>query len=193
VPWSTLIANGMDTDHLQAVHDRSLRQPATLEQLDRWRLRLSYRARVTGSHLSDRLMKRLSGDDIDVAITCSGGSMIFVESRIRQWRTFVILSMCPTAEGGSVIRGVVGIAGAPQRLRIRSALRLTVWLFRSFLDKDLGVLGGMQWHEPYHALTPGDRLTGRLCRYFRSLPEFSPPSSSDADARPADAYSRASA
>ncbi|MBV8457733.1 MAG: Rieske 2Fe-2S domain-containing protein [Acetobacteraceae bacterium] len=193
VPWVTLVANGTDMDHLQAVHDRSLRQPATLEKLDRWRLRFSYRARATGSHLGDRLMKWLSGDDIDTSITFSGGSMVFVESRVRRWRTFVILSMCPTAEGGSVVRGVVGIAGAPQRLRMRGALRLTTWLFRSFLDEDVGVLGGMQWHEPHHALTPGDHLTRRLCCHFRSLPEFSPPASRDADARPADAYSRASA
>jgi nitrite reductase/ring-hydroxylating ferredoxin subunit len=191
VPWSTLIANGMDMEHLQAVHDRSPRQEPSLEALDRWRLRLSYRARVTGSHLSDRLMKCLSGDDIDASITCSGGSMILVQSRVKEWRTFIILSMCPTAEGGSVVRGVAGVAGSPRRLRTQGAVRLTAWLFQSFLDKDVGVLSGMRWHEPRHLLGLGDDFTRRLCGYFRCLPEFLPLGPSAADGLPAAARLRA--
>ena len=106
---------------------------------------------------------------------------MFVESRIKQWRTFVILSMCPTAEAGSVVRGVAGIAGSLRRLIMRGAARLTAWLFRSFLDKDVGVLDGMQWHQPYDALSLGDHFTRRLCGYFRSLPEFVPLSPSGAE------------
>jgi nitrite reductase/ring-hydroxylating ferredoxin subunit len=192
VPWSALIANGMDMDHLQAVHDRALRQAPSLDQLDPWRMRLSYRVRVTGTHLSDRLIKHLSGDDIEASITCSGGSMILVQSRIKDWRTFILLSMCPTAAGGSVVRGVAGIAGAPRSWRTHIAVRLTAWLFQSFLDKDVGVLDGMHWQEPRQSATLGDDFTRRLCGYLRALPEFSPPAAPNPEIAPSDARLRAS-
>ena len=34
LPWSTLTSNGMDIDHLQAVHGRKLREPPTFQRLD---------------------------------------------------------------------------------------------------------------------------------------------------------------
>ena len=110
LPWSTLISNGMDIDHLQAVHDRSLREPPLLVQLDAHHMRLTYRTRVTGSHLSDRIMKWLSHDDIRGSITCAGGSMMKVEANINGRETFILLSMLPVARGGTSIHGIAGQA-----------------------------------------------------------------------------------
>jgi phenylpropionate dioxygenase-like ring-hydroxylating dioxygenase large terminal subunit len=174
LPWSTLISNGMDIDHLQAVHDRKLRAPPTLRRLDRHRMRLDYRAQVTGRHLSDRVMKWISGDDIRTSITCIGGSMMLVESSVGRHRTFVMLSMCPDGSAGTEIRAVVGVAGAPDRLAARAAARMAAWLFHAFLKKDVGVLQLMQWHEPDAEITHGDALTRSLCAFFRSLPGFAP-------------------
>jgi hypothetical protein len=55
--WSTLVSNGMDIDHLQAVYGRALRESPTFVQLDRNSVRLSCCARVTGNNVSDRVMK----------------------------------------------------------------------------------------------------------------------------------------
>jgi nitrite reductase/ring-hydroxylating ferredoxin subunit len=170
--WSTLIANGMDIDHLQAVHDRAMREPPTLRQLDAHRLRLDYCAGVTGRHLSDRVMKWISNDEIRTSITCIGGPMMLVESRVGRRQTFVLLSMCPDAKGGSTVGAVVGVAGAPDRLATRIAVRLAAWLFHAFLQKDVGILRQMDWHEPEVELTRGDGFTRRLCDFFRSLPEL---------------------
>ena len=60
VPWSTLIANGMDMDHLQSVHDRALRAAPTLRQTDRHRMRLDYQSRVTGRRLSEAMLCRVA-------------------------------------------------------------------------------------------------------------------------------------
>lgn len=174
LPWSTLIANGMDIDHLQAVHDRKLCEPPALRRLDRYRMRLDYRAQVTGRHLSDRMMKWIANDDIRTSITCIGGSMMLVESSVGRHRTFVILSMCPDGGSGSTIRAVVGVTGAPERLSRRAAARGAAWLFHAFLKKDVGVLHEMQWHEPETEVTQGDALTRSLCAFFRSLPAFAP-------------------
>jgi aminopyrrolnitrin oxygenase len=172
LPWSTLTSNGMDIDHLQAVHDRKLHEPPTLRRVDRHRMRLDYRAQVTGRHPSDRLMKWISGDDIRTSITCIGGSMMLVESAVGRHRTFVILSMCPAGESGSTIRAVVGVRGDPAQARTRMSARIAAWLFHAFLKKDVGILQQMDWHEPEVEITHGDALTRSLCAFFRGLPAF---------------------
>jgi aminopyrrolnitrin oxygenase len=174
LPWSTLTSNGMDMDHLQAVHDRELIEPATLRHIDEHRVRLSYRARVTGSHLSDRMMKWLSNDEVRTSITCVAGSMMLVDSAVGRHRTFVILSMCPVGRGASSARAVAGVAGAPERASARLSVAVAAWLFGAFLEKDVGVLQQMNWREPDVEITPGDALMRGLCRFFRSLPEFDP-------------------
>jgi nitrite reductase/ring-hydroxylating ferredoxin subunit len=172
LPWSTLSSNGMDLDHLQAVHDRKLRAAPTLRRLDEYGLRLDYRAGVTGSHLSDRIMKWISDDEIRVSITCVGGSMMLVESSAGRHRTFVIISMCPSGPVATTVRAVAGVAGAPGLLRSQISAGLTAWLFHAFLRKDVGVLQEMDWHEPDYEITLGDSLMRSLCEFFRMLPEF---------------------
>ena len=172
LPWSTLTSNGMDIDHLQAVHHRKLIEPATFQRIDQHRVRLSYRARVTGSHLSDRMMKWLSDDEIQTSITCAAGSMMLVDSVVGAHRTFVILSICPIGPAGSAAMAVAGVAGSPERVAARLSAALAAWLFHAFLKKDVGVLQQMQWREPQLDATPGDVAMRRLCQFFRSLPEF---------------------
>lgn len=172
--WSTLIANGMDIDHLQAVHDRQLREEPTFQRTGPYSVRLDYSSRVTGHYLSDRIMKWISGDRIDTSITCIGGSMMLVESAVGSHHTFVLLSMCPSG-GGTIVRALAGVAGSPERLTTRFAARLAAWLFHAFLKKDVGILHRMDWHEPHVAVTLGDTLTQGLCQFFRGLPAFEPP------------------
>jgi len=174
LPWSTLTSNGMDVDHLQAVHDRKLREPPTFERMDAHRVKLSYRARVTGDHLSDHVMKWLSNDEIRTSITCVAGSMMLVESEVGRRSTFVILSMCPAGSAGSAIRAVVGVPSAPNQATAKISATLAAWLFHAFLKKDVGILQQMEWHEPSVETTPGDALMRRLCQFFRALPAFDP-------------------
>jgi len=170
--WSTLVSNGMDIDHLQAVHDRKLREPPDFEQLNAYSVRLSYCARVTGDHISDKVMKWISNDRIRTSITWVGGSMMLVESPVGTRRTFVILSMCPLGGRGSTVRAVAGVTGAPDRISARMSAAVAAWLFHAFLKKDVGILAQMDWHEPDVHVTLGDSLMGGLCRFFRTLPDF---------------------
>ena len=170
--WSTLVSNGMDIDHLQAIHGRALREPPTFVQLDRNSVRLGYCARVTGNNVSDKVMKWISKDEIRLSLTCVGGSLLLVESLLGRHRSFVMLSMCPAGQAGSTVRAVVGVAGAPNRATVKIAARLAAWLFGAFLKKDIGVLQQMNWHAPEVEVTLGDCLTRRLGDYFRGLPEF---------------------
>jgi nitrite reductase/ring-hydroxylating ferredoxin subunit len=170
LPWSTLISNGMDIDHLQAVHDRRLCAPPDFQEIGASSVRVSYRAGVTGSHVSDRVMKWISGNDIRTTITCVGGSMMMVESTVGSRASFVILSMCPLGKTGTEIRAIAGVPGAARHL----SAGIAAWLFHAFLEKDVGILAQMEWHEPDQRMTLGDTLMCRLAAFFRSLPEFVP-------------------
>jgi phenylpropionate dioxygenase-like ring-hydroxylating dioxygenase large terminal subunit len=174
LPWSALIANGMDIDHLQAVHGRALRETPSLTAIDAYRMRLDYASRITGSQLSDKVMKWLSGDRVQASITCIGGTMMIVESEIGRRRTFILLSMRPRGGQATTIAGVAGIARTGSRLSAKVAALATAWLFRAFLQKDIGILASMRWHAPAEPRTLGDRLTRELCHYFASMPAFEP-------------------
>src|SRR5215510_6266405 len=76
LPWYALIANGCDLDHLQVVHLRRLKEPPDVGPLAPCHFRVRYRSEVIGNTLADRVMRRLSGNDIRAAITSFGGSLM---------------------------------------------------------------------------------------------------------------------
>jgi len=100
---------------------------------------LRYVSRVTGTGLSDRIMKALSGDRIDVRLTCHG-SVLVVETDLGFTRTAAVVGMVPT-EQGTRLNAAFGVRrGALLGLR----LALTRWLFGAFLRRDLGIVEGMR-------------------------------------------------
>lgn len=168
LPWQWLVANGLDIEHLSAVHDRRLLEPPTLERTA-YALAIGYRTTPTARGLSDRIMRRLAPDGIRGRIRALSGTMMLVESQVGRRKTFILLSFLPQPGGGTLIRGIVGVKGAPTLPR-RLAAQAARLLFRAFLNKDLGVLDGIAWHEPAHADSLGDRFTRETCDWFRGLP-----------------------
>lgn len=168
LPWYALIANGCDLDHLQTVHLRKLREPPQVEILPPNRFRIRYRTKVIGKRLADRLMRYLSGDDIRATITCIGGSLMMVESTIRNRESFLFLSMRPL-EGYTSVRGIVGLDRRGSGLLDHLRVRLATWLFMSFLRRDVGILDGQRPHRPAPIATDGDRYSSLLFDYFEGL------------------------
>jgi hypothetical protein len=113
-------------------------------------------------------MRRLSGDDIRATITCLGGSLMLVESTIKNRRSFLLLSMRPK-NGVTSAQGIVGLPCGRFGLLDRLAVRLTAWLFLSFLQRDLEILDGQRVHRPSPVVTDGDRYVSMLFDYFESL------------------------
>ena len=168
LPWYALIANGCDLDHLQTVHLRQLKEPPQVESEPPHRFRIRYRTRVIGRRLADWAMRRLSGDDICATITCFGGSLMLVESTIKNRRSFLFLSMRPKGSV-TVAQGIVGLPRGRFGLLDRLAVRITTWLFLSFLRRDLEILDGQRLHRPAPIITSGDRYVSMLFDYFESL------------------------
>lgn len=175
-PWFGLIANGCDMEHLLSVHDRTLKEEAIVTYPDAWSYRIAYRTAVTGRSLADRFMKRMARDDIRASMTVISGTTMLVQSMAGPVPSIFMLSMCPQPDGGTLVRGIVGLKRGRSRSLDALKLRLAQWLFKSFLAKDFGVFEGLRWHPPAHLHSSGDRYTRQLFDYFLDLEGTEPAS-----------------
>jgi phenylpropionate dioxygenase-like ring-hydroxylating dioxygenase large terminal subunit len=165
--WLPIVANSFDIEHLRTVHHRELWDAPTVERADPFTLRLRYTSRVTGTGLSDRLMKALSGNRIGVTITLHGGTLISVESDLGRTRSALVAGFRRTEEGMSV-----RMAFAARRGRLpgldRLSLSVSQWLFTSFLRRDLSVLHDMRFNAAGAAEDP---VLRQVMDFTASLPE----------------------
>lgn len=173
--WASLVANGFDMEHLATIHRRRLIEPAEVTVPNSDAFRLSYRSRVAGRGLYDRLVKLLSGNEVHATMTSWRGSMMFVESELGRRRSFFILSMCPRRDGGTEVRCVVGLKHQRKRMLDGLKLRLTAMLFRRFLADDFAVLSDLSWHPPLNAVNKSDLDTQKLGRFFAGLAQSEGP------------------
>lgn len=137
VSWHALMANAFDMQHLCTVHHREL--TAAPEITTGRSFSLHYVSRVRGTALSDRLMQWLSGDRIDVRLTCHG-TILVVETDLGFTRTAAFVGMVPT-EQGTRLNAAFGVRRGPL---LGARLALTRWLFAAFLRRDLGIIEGMR-------------------------------------------------
>ena len=139
VQWHAVMANAFDMPHLCTVHGRELVAPPQASMEAGRQFSLQYVSRVRGSGLSDRIMKWISGDRIQVRMVCHG-TILTIETDLGFTRTAACVGMLPTP-GGTRLFPAFGVRrGRFQGLR----LVLTRWLFTAFLRRDLGVIEGMR-------------------------------------------------
>ncbi|NJM83857.1 MAG: Rieske 2Fe-2S domain-containing protein [Tabrizicola sp.] len=167
--WVSLLSNAFDMEHLATVHRRRLIEAAEITRPTVDSFRLSYRSRVIGTRISDRVVKRLSGNQIHASMTSWRGSMMFVESTLGQRRSFFILSMCPRTDGGTEVRSLVGAVLSRPGWLDALRLRLTATMFISFLSDDFQVLDGLRWHPPAAAGSAADRNLQQLALFLSGL------------------------
>jgi hypothetical protein len=113
-------------------------------------------------------MRMLSGNDICVNVTCSGGTIVMVESYIRHRRGFLFVSLRPTRTGVSILP----VFGVPKR-RSRAHWiqgRVAAALFSAFLLRDVQALSGIRF--PPGFLDNKDETINACYRYLCDLPEY---------------------
>jgi aminopyrrolnitrin oxygenase len=171
-PWYVPVANAFDMTHLGTVHRRELREAPSLGYPDPITFTCDYATAVTGDGWSDRMMRALSGNDIRVNVTCSGGTIILVEShiesRIGRHRGYLMVSLRPTPGGVSILP----IFGVP---RTKSGMhhvhaRVSAALFTAFLRRDVQALGGIRF--PSGFLDNKDETINACYRFLCELPEY---------------------
>lgn len=167
--WVSLLANGFDMEHLACVHRRRLIEAAEVTRPTADSFRLSYRSQVIGTRLFDRIIKRLSANEVRASMTSWRGSFMVVESTLGRRRSFFILSMCPRPDGGTSVRSVAGVVQRRSGWLDRVRLRLTAAMFNRFLSDDFKVLDGLRWHPPADPQSPADRDLRQLAGFLSAL------------------------
>jgi hypothetical protein len=107
-------------------------------------------------------MAWLGREGIEVSMTCSGPIFV-VESKIGQRRTAAILGLLPVDSG---VRAYGSFGVARGSFLIWLQLRLTSWLFISFLRKDFAIIEGMRLRTAVR-----DVGVQSMSQFLRSLPE----------------------
>lgn len=164
-PWYVPVANAFDMGHLQTVHRRRLTTDPEITHPDARTFHVRYTTSVTGDGWSDRMMRAMSGNDIRVDVTCSGGAIILVESRIRERRGYLMVSLRPTANGVSILP----LFGVPRRGLHTLHARVAASLFTAFLTRDVAALSGIRF--PAGFLDNQDPTINACYRYLCELPE----------------------
>ena len=167
-PWYAAIANAFDMTHLETVHRRKLTSDVVVTYPDPMTFAVEYATSVTGGGWSDRMMRALSGDDIRVRIRVTGGTMLLVESAIGRFRSFLLTSLRPTANGVSILP-IFGVPRSRTGMH-RVAARIAAALFTAFLLRDVRPLSGIRL--PHPLLDPHDPTITACYRYLCGLPEF---------------------
>lgn len=158
-PWHGLVANGFDMVHLCTVHRRDLLETPRVTTEAGKRCTLHYVSRVRGNEWSDRLMRWLSRDRIDVRVHCYG-AVTTVETDLGFTRTAACIGMTPAGAGTKLFVSF-GVRRGPFR-RVR--LALTRALFTAFLRRDLGVVEGMKLRTDVD-----DPILQKLFEFLRTL------------------------
>ncbi len=168
-PWQAVAANGFDAQHLAQVHGRRVIDGPHVVESDHV-LTVNYTSQVIGSTLADRLTRHLTGNHIEVRLTCSRGTWLSMESRFGQYRSFLIVSLLPTGENTCQAWPLYGLENP-------YAVSLGWWFVKTFLQQDLAILRDIRWNPRLQL--PQDALLRQLLDF---LAQTSPPAE-QADAR----------
>ena len=167
-PWYVPMANAFDMTHLETVHRRELRQTPEIAYPDPVTFTCDYATAVIGSGWSDRMMRALSGNDIRVNVTCSAGTIITVESRIRRHRGYLMVSLRPTRTGVSILP-IFGVPRTKSGVHLVQG-RISAALFAAFLHRDVEALSGIRF--PAGFLDNKDATINACYRFLCELPEY---------------------
>jgi nitrite reductase/ring-hydroxylating ferredoxin subunit len=170
--WYMLAANGFDVEHFEAVHDRKLTAPPTVDMPAPHARRMRYHALVTGGSIFDVLLRASVGREVDVSITSWGGPFIFVTGFFQKARSYILIATQPLGPEITLIELIV----LAHRCRLPAArlllpleLAIRRWFTRGFLQDDINRLGGIHYNP--HTLIEADRLLVEYFHWAAGLPE----------------------
>ncbi len=142
-PWQAVVANAFDLNHFETVHERALLGVPEIEDQGE-SLEFRYNSQTTGQSFPDRVMRKLSGNRIEVTIRCWHGSVLMIQTKTQQRETFLWLNFLPV-DGGTLVKPIYAVTcgGLPGASALR--LRISAWLFQAFLRKDISILDQMKF------------------------------------------------
>ena len=166
-PWYVPVANAFDMTHLRTVHRRELIREPEISYPDAMTFVVRYSTSVTGASWSDRAMRFLSRNQIDVIVTNAGGTMVIIEATAGPMRSFMMISLRPRSDGGVSILPLYAVPRSRVHLVHAPIARM---LFSAFLHRDFSALRGIRFPDRY--VDQQDPTINACYRHLCELPAY---------------------
>jgi phenylpropionate dioxygenase-like ring-hydroxylating dioxygenase large terminal subunit len=167
-PWYLVGANGFDSQHFAAAHDRKMEAPPEIGTPAGFARSAAIRSRVVGTTWQDRATRLLSGDVVTMTATDWSGALIFVTARFRRSTSFGMVNVRALGPRTTFVQVVVWVRTSRGRLarRVVDPLHLAArrYFIRKFLESDGHNLQGCDYRP--QALVAADAT---LIDYFQWL------------------------
>ena len=162
-----IASNGFDMEHFTLVHKRQFIQAPILSRPAPHRLEMSYVSSIHGDSPGELFLKKISGNRIQVRVTCHGGTLMAVESDLGFFQGRMILALKEDSENRTSVTPILLTRKTRSRLWDTCRLWISKILFSSFMKKDLSFMQGMRFHPPSDF--PKDPVLSAFLDYFQEL------------------------
>ncbi|XDD48618.1 Rieske 2Fe-2S domain-containing protein (plasmid) [Leptospira sp. WS39.C2] len=144
--WQSLASNSFDIEHLSVVHKRGLHKEPELKILSPHIMFMSYESYVLSNEISDKIMKFLSGNRIQVRVHNYGGTLLTIESTLKKRKAVLIFSFVPENEEFIRIHTIVGV---PKKFPLLDFIqrKISIYLYMSFLNRDFVAIRNLRVRE----------------------------------------------
>jgi nitrite reductase/ring-hydroxylating ferredoxin subunit len=164
-PWHLLAANGFDVQHFRMTHDRELVGEPVIDCPTPFSRRLSAVFKVCGRSWSDRITRKVAGNEVALTVTDWCGGLVLVRAAFRRTTTYGMVSLYPLPNGGTRARIIVWVprrSFAPARWVVDPLNAAVRRIFiRAFLRRDLPCLGGLRY-QPSRMTSADRKLAAHL-------------------------------
>ncbi len=170
--WYMNAANGYDMQHFLCVHGRELSAPCEIDRPHPFALRNRYRAGVVGESWSDRILRRLVGDTVEVSITSWGGPHMLMTADFPRAQSRFLIATQPLDDGRTLCEGIVFLRRS-RNLLARwlwepFSLRVRRWLTHQFVAEEVRSLRSIRYNP--RGLGRKDREMIQFFQWLASLP-----------------------
>lgn len=146
MPWWLVSANGFDSQHFLAAHDRRLvGTPMIVRCDDVFEARAAFD--VIGTGWRDLLTRVAAGPRVEMSVRSVGGGCVLVTSRFQRSVTYGLVSIKPMTASRSRVCTLIWADAGPSLLRPFHAIavRVRANFIRAFLQPDIVAGDGMRY------------------------------------------------
>jgi nitrite reductase/ring-hydroxylating ferredoxin subunit len=174
-PWYMVAANAFDTQHFKMSHDRELSCEPTVEQLGKHALRVQMKLKVAGNSITDFLISKFAGTEINFTVTNWGGTFLLVTAEFAKTTSYGLALITPMGLRDTAYENTILVRRRKNRI-LRYILdpidvRLRRHLIRNFNKSDISRIEGT--HAATSRCIDSDRELAQYFTWASSLNENS--------------------
>lgn len=179
--WYMLAANGFDTAHFNAVHDRTILSPPVVDLPSTYARRMRFPSKITGNSIFDYLLKHTVGNRVDVSITCWGGPMTIVTGSFRRTKSYILIATQPMENNKTNVEVIVFAPKKKSGARRAIPKSVELWVRKvftqGFMKEDINRLGGIQYQP--NCLLESEKEVIQFFEWIASLSQMTQQLGSD--------------